>query len=102
LRDVNDLVDAVFSGLTPLVFKDLTDEGERILVRTRTPADTGCRRGKRRPRQWLLLRLQDIATRHPFGRVSLVVMLPVVCTGWMVTLDRPDRLSAVQEADHRA
>lgn len=29
----------VFSGLLPLVIEDATDEGERILVRARTPAD---------------------------------------------------------------
>lgn len=27
----------VFSGLSPLVIDDATDEGERILVRARTP-----------------------------------------------------------------
>jgi transposase len=39
MRDVNELVDVVFSGLLPLVIVDVTDEGERILVRARTPAD---------------------------------------------------------------
>ena len=39
MRDVNELVDVVFSGLLPLVIEDVTDEGERILVRARTSAD---------------------------------------------------------------
>ncbi|WSE11818.1 ISL3 family transposase (plasmid) [Streptomyces sp. NBC_01445] len=30
----------MFSGLSPLVIEDVTDEGERILVRARTPANT--------------------------------------------------------------
>lgn len=38
--DVNKLVQAVFSGLSPLVVEDVTDEGERIVVRARTPQDT--------------------------------------------------------------
>ncbi|WP_434976262.1 ISL3 family transposase, partial [Streptomyces mirabilis] len=39
MQDVNELVDVVFSGLLPLVIVDVTDEGERILVRARTPVD---------------------------------------------------------------
>jgi transposase len=46
VRDVNELVDVVFSGLAPLVIEDVVDEGERILVRARTPQDpvpcSGC------------------------------------------------------------
>lgn len=37
MLDVNELVNVVFSGLSPLVIKDVVDEGERILVRARTP-----------------------------------------------------------------
>ncbi|AVZ71143.1 ISL3 family transposase [Streptomyces lunaelactis] len=37
MRDVNELVGMVFSGLAPLVIEDMVDEGERILVRARTP-----------------------------------------------------------------
>lgn len=35
---IDDLTKTVFSGLLPLVIDDVTDEGERILVRARTPA----------------------------------------------------------------
>jgi transposase len=38
--DVNELVQMVFSGLSPLVMEDVADEGERIVVRARTPLDT--------------------------------------------------------------
>lgn len=38
--DVNELVQTVFSGLCPLVMEDVADEGERIVVRARTPLDT--------------------------------------------------------------
>ncbi|MFI2303144.1 ISL3 family transposase [Actinacidiphila glaucinigra] len=38
--DVNELVRMVFSGLSPLVMEDVADEGERIVVRARTPLDT--------------------------------------------------------------
>lgn len=38
--DVNELVQMVFSGLSPLVIEDVADEGERIVVRARTPLDT--------------------------------------------------------------
>lgn len=34
---IGDLTKMVFSGLLPLVIDDVTDEGERILVRARTP-----------------------------------------------------------------
>lgn len=37
MRDVNELVDIVFSGLAPLVIDDVVDQGELILVRARTP-----------------------------------------------------------------
>src|SRR3954465_14535705 len=36
---VNELVQTVFSGLSPLVMEDVVDEGERIVVRARTPLD---------------------------------------------------------------
>lgn len=36
---VNELVRTVLSGLSPLVIEDVADEGERIVVRTRTPLD---------------------------------------------------------------
>ncbi len=39
VRDVNELVQTVFSGLSPLVIEDVIDEGERIVVRARTPQD---------------------------------------------------------------
>lgn len=39
VRDVNELVQMVFSGLCPLVIDDMADEGERIVVRARTPQD---------------------------------------------------------------
>lgn len=39
VKDVNELVQTVFSGLSPLVIEDVTDEGERIVVRARTPRD---------------------------------------------------------------
>lgn len=38
--NVNELVQLVFSGLSPLVMDDVADEGERIVVRARTPLDT--------------------------------------------------------------
>jgi hypothetical protein len=37
MRDVNELVNTVFSGLSALVVEDVADEGELILVRARTP-----------------------------------------------------------------
>jgi transposase len=40
VHDVNELVNTVFSGLAPLVIEDVADEGERILVRARTPCGT--------------------------------------------------------------
>ena len=40
VMDVNELVQAVFSGLSPLVIEDVADEGEWILVRARTPLAT--------------------------------------------------------------
>jgi transposase len=40
VRDVNELVRTVFSGLLPLVIEEVTDEGERIVVRARTPQGT--------------------------------------------------------------
>lgn len=40
VKDVNELVQTVFSGLSPLVVEDVVDEGERIVVRARTPRVT--------------------------------------------------------------
>ncbi|MEY9988449.1 transposase [Streptomyces sp. V4I8] len=40
VMDVNELVQTVFSGLSPLVIEDVADEDERILVRARTSLDT--------------------------------------------------------------
>ncbi|GII32960.1 hypothetical protein Pmi06nite_64020 [Planotetraspora mira] len=37
MLDLDELVRVVFSGLSPLVVKDVVDEGERIRVRARTP-----------------------------------------------------------------
>ncbi|GGS28094.1 hypothetical protein GCM10010269_78400 [Streptomyces humidus] len=39
MKDVNELVQMVFSGLSPLVIEEVTDEGERIVVRARTPTE---------------------------------------------------------------
>ncbi len=39
MRDVNALVQTVFSGLSPLVIEEVADEGERIVVRARTPEE---------------------------------------------------------------
>jgi transposase len=38
--DVNELVQTVFSGLSPLVMEDVADEGAWIVMRARTPPDT--------------------------------------------------------------
>ncbi|WP_406157103.1 MULTISPECIES: ISL3 family transposase [unclassified Streptomyces] len=38
--DVNQLVQMVFSGTSPLVIEDVVDEGERVVVRARTPKET--------------------------------------------------------------
>ncbi len=40
MKDVNEFVQTVFSGLSPLVIEDVADEGERTIVRARTPQDT--------------------------------------------------------------
>jgi transposase len=40
VKNVNELVQMVFSGLSPLVIEDVADEGERIVVRARTPQET--------------------------------------------------------------
>ncbi|GGX50678.1 hypothetical protein [Streptomyces noursei] len=40
MKDVNELMQMVFSGLSPLVIEDVADEGERIVVRARTLLDT--------------------------------------------------------------
>ncbi|MFJ2034307.1 ISL3 family transposase, partial [Streptosporangium sp. NPDC087985] len=37
MRDIDELVSVVFSGLSPLVVEDVADEGEHIRVRARTP-----------------------------------------------------------------
>lgn len=39
VKNVNELVQTVFSGLSPLVIEGVTDEGERIVVRARTPTE---------------------------------------------------------------
>ncbi|CAM5732719.1 hypothetical protein SHIRM173S_04057 [Streptomyces hirsutus] len=39
VRDVNELVNVVFSGLSPLVIEGVADEAELILVWARTPQD---------------------------------------------------------------
>jgi transposase len=39
VKDVNELVRTVFSGLSPLIIEDVADEGERIVVRARTPRE---------------------------------------------------------------
>ncbi|GGN31921.1 hypothetical protein [Streptomyces fuscichromogenes] len=40
MKDVNEPVQTVISGLSPLVVEDVVDEGERIVVRARSPLDT--------------------------------------------------------------
>lgn len=40
MKDVNELVQTVFSGLSPLVIEDVADESERIVVQAGTPPDT--------------------------------------------------------------
>lgn len=40
MKDVNELVQTVFSGLYPLVIEDVVDEGERIVVQACTPRNT--------------------------------------------------------------
>ncbi|GAB3004534.1 hypothetical protein GCM10023080_082720 [Streptomyces pseudoechinosporeus] len=40
VRNVNELVSTVFSGLGPLVIEEVVDEGKEILVRARTPEDS--------------------------------------------------------------
>jgi transposase len=40
VKDVNELVRAVFSGLSPLLIEDVADEGERIVVWARTSRDS--------------------------------------------------------------
>ena len=45
MMDVNELVQTVFSGLSPLVMEDVADEGERIVVRRgrrRRPRSVRC------------------------------------------------------------
>jgi transposase len=37
MSDVDELVGTVFSGLSPLVIEEVADQGERILIRARTP-----------------------------------------------------------------
>ncbi len=37
MQKINDLVELVFSGLSPLVIEDVVDQGELIEVRARTP-----------------------------------------------------------------
>ncbi len=37
MRDASELVNVVFSGLSPLVIENVADEGERIVVSARTP-----------------------------------------------------------------
>ncbi|WP_433412795.1 transposase family protein [Microtetraspora malaysiensis] len=37
MHDLDELVNVVFSGLSPLVVEDVADEGEWIQVRARTP-----------------------------------------------------------------
>ncbi|GAA3289692.1 hypothetical protein GCM10020295_02180 [Streptomyces cinereospinus] len=39
VKDVNECVQMVFSGLLPLVIEEVADEGERIVVRARTPQE---------------------------------------------------------------
>jgi hypothetical protein len=39
VKDADESARTVFSGLSPLVIEDVTDEGERIVVRARTPQE---------------------------------------------------------------
>jgi uncharacterized protein with PhoU and TrkA domain len=40
VKDANELAQMVLSGLCPLIIEDVADEGERIVVRARTPQGT--------------------------------------------------------------
>ncbi|WEH37732.1 ISL3 family transposase [Streptomyces sp. AM 4-1-1] len=40
VMDVNQLAQMVFAGISPLVIEDVVDEGERVVVRARTPQKT--------------------------------------------------------------
>ncbi|MEU8952566.1 transposase family protein, partial [Streptomyces sp. NPDC048489] len=40
MESLNELVATVFSGISPLVVEDVVDEGERVVVRARTPGST--------------------------------------------------------------
>lgn len=43
MKDANELVRTVFSGLSLVVIEDVTNDGERIVVRARTPReDAAC------------------------------------------------------------
>lgn len=53
MRNVNELVDVVFSGLSPQVLEDVADEGEQIPLQARTTLGTAA----------------CPACRAPFGRV---------------------------------
>lgn len=70
----------VLSGLLPLVVEDVTDEGERILVRARTPADMvpcpGCGAPSGRVRGFHLRTVADVPVD---GRSSVCG-----CGGWCV------------------
>ncbi|CAB61793.1 MULTISPECIES: ISL3-like element IS466 family transposase [Streptomyces] len=40
VESLNELVATAFSGISPLVIEDVVDEGERVVVRARTPGST--------------------------------------------------------------
>ena len=64
VMDVNERVQTVFSGLSPLVMEDVADEGERIVVRARTPLDTAvcpvCRASSGRVHGYHLRTVADV------------------------------------------
>ena len=79
VRHVNGLVQTVFSGLSPLVVEDVVDEGERIVVRARTPRDTAvcpvCGASSGRMHSYHLRTVADVPVdgRRVVGRFPLSV-----------------------------
>ncbi|MFD7204319.1 transposase family protein [Streptomyces sp. NPDC059893] len=83
MKDVNEIVQAVFSGLSPLVTMDATDEGERSLVRARTPKDpvpcAGCGVLSGRVYGYHRQTMADVPTDGRQVVVLVQVQHPAVC-----------------------
>ena len=84
--DVNELVQTVFSGLSPLVIEDVADEGGRIVVRARTPLDTavcpvcGASSGRVHGYHWRTVADVPVDGRRVVARVRVRVRVrPLVC-----------------------